>query len=98
MRPLLAAMLPLEAVVVELASERDSEWKGAIAEDLHGRDSWNLIDIRYKQHNAFCRCLIAGKRHQCLLEWGVPDLPLMLPGIAARKLRSGHIDNMMDHI
>jgi len=56
MRPLLAAMLPLEAVVIELASERDLGWEGAVVEDLDGRGPWNLIDIRYKQHIALCRC------------------------------------------
>jgi len=39
MRPLLAAMLPLEAVIVELASKRDPGWIGAVTEDLEGRDS-----------------------------------------------------------
>ena len=39
MRPLLAAMLPLEAVIVELASKRDPGWIGAVTEDLEGRGS-----------------------------------------------------------
>jgi len=39
--------------------------------------------------------LIAGKRGQRLIEQSVPDVPLMLPGVADWKLRSGYVDDVM---
>ena len=43
--PLLAAMQPLEAVVVEVTAERDTRWESAVAEGGQGVETRDFINV-----------------------------------------------------
>lgn len=81
MGPLLAAMLPLEAVVVEMATEGDAWREGAVAEGRERAETWDLVYVADDEDVALRGGLGAGQGGQSLREEGVAGEAFVLPGI-----------------
>ena len=82
MSPLLATVEPLEAVVVEMATEGDARWEGAVAECGKGTRTGNFVNVADDEDVALGRRLFAGQGGEGLSEEGVTSETFVLPGIA----------------
>ncbi len=61
MRPLLAAVQPLEAVVIEVTPESDTRWKGTVAKRCEGAETGDFVDVANYEDVALGRSLFAGQ-------------------------------------
>ena len=85
MSPLLAAVEPLEAVVIEVTPKCDSRWEGAVAKCDKGAGTGNLVDVADDEDVTLGRSLFTGQGGEGLGEEGVASEAFVLPGITCGK-------------
>lgn len=96
MRPLGAAVLPLEGVVVEIAHEGDARGEGAVAEGGQGARFGNFVHVPDDEDVAFGGGVGGAQGSEDLGEEGVPGEALVLPRVPGRETDVGEVDDSVD--
>ena len=98
MSPWLAAVEPLEAVIIEMTPKGDARWEGAVAEGGEGTETRDFVNIADDEDVTLRWGLVAREGRERLIEEGVASEAFVFPGIACREGGAGEVDDAVDDL